>query len=187
MDDGTTVRIKITVISVNRAVDQYDPAGLPMYQFNVLPVFGPMDVPERLRKNKKMVRDDKTTIQVWTNQINDTALQRYFPAPYDISFQINNFAEIEALLIDMNQMLDRMIAEQMIVNPNVLDADTSAVVLPHDVQDWMDFDAFTLDGKELAARLLQLSETYRAIHSIIKSSEWVNARCRLFFLIFSMN
>ncbi len=53
LEDGTKFRIKVTVLGVNRASKDYDPGGLPWYQFNVLPVFSTMEVPDHLKKNEK--------------------------------------------------------------------------------------------------------------------------------------
>jgi hypothetical protein len=46
--DGTTVKVKTVLISVAK-LDEYDPAGNPIYVVNASPVIG-MDVPLSLKK-----------------------------------------------------------------------------------------------------------------------------------------
>jgi hypothetical protein len=50
LTDGTTLRVKMTVIGAMRAVDTYDASGQPMYNVNMAPVIAVTDVPERLKK-----------------------------------------------------------------------------------------------------------------------------------------
>ncbi len=52
-DDGTRMRIKITILGATRALEGYDPAGVPWYQLNMVPIFSPMEVPEHLKKKEK--------------------------------------------------------------------------------------------------------------------------------------
>ena len=52
LDDGTKIKAKITLSSVTRAVNDYDPTGVPWYQTQLIPVLAPMDVPDKLKKKK---------------------------------------------------------------------------------------------------------------------------------------
>ncbi|MGD0229900.1 MAG: hypothetical protein ABSC19_06005 [Syntrophorhabdales bacterium] len=46
--DGTVVKVKTVIISIAK-LDEYDPAGNPVYVVNASPVIG-MDVPPNLKK-----------------------------------------------------------------------------------------------------------------------------------------
>jgi hypothetical protein len=50
LEDGTVLKIKMTVISAVRVEGQFDQAGNPIYVLNMTPVMAVVDVPERLRK-----------------------------------------------------------------------------------------------------------------------------------------
>ena len=53
LEDGTKLRVKITLVGAHRATEDYDPMGLPWYAMNAVPVFSPMEVPEHLKQKKK--------------------------------------------------------------------------------------------------------------------------------------
>jgi hypothetical protein len=50
LDDGTKFRVKVTITGGSRALKERDPSGIPWYQLNIVPVFGPMELPEKLKK-----------------------------------------------------------------------------------------------------------------------------------------
>jgi len=50
LEDGTTFRVKMTVVSAVRIDGQFDPQGNPNYVMNMTPVIAVTEVPERLRK-----------------------------------------------------------------------------------------------------------------------------------------
>ena len=50
LEDGTVIKVKITMTGASRAIKDYDPGGLPWYQMHMVPVFAPMEVPEKLKK-----------------------------------------------------------------------------------------------------------------------------------------
>ncbi len=50
LEDGTTFKIKMTVVSAVRVDGQFDAQGNPMYVMNMTPIMALVDVPERLRK-----------------------------------------------------------------------------------------------------------------------------------------
>jgi hypothetical protein len=50
LEDGTILRVKMTVISAVRVDGQYDPEGNPQYILNMTPVMGIKSVPDELRK-----------------------------------------------------------------------------------------------------------------------------------------
>jgi hypothetical protein len=50
LEDGSVLRVKITVVSAVRLTGQYDPQGNPMYVLNMTPVIAITDVPDRLRR-----------------------------------------------------------------------------------------------------------------------------------------
>jgi hypothetical protein len=52
LEDGTMLRVKITVLSVGRADAEYDPNGYPMYSLDLAPVVTISHVPENLRRRK---------------------------------------------------------------------------------------------------------------------------------------
>jgi hypothetical protein len=49
LNDGTTIRVKMAVISAART-DVYDPQGNPTYSLNMTPVIAVLNVPESLRQ-----------------------------------------------------------------------------------------------------------------------------------------
>jgi hypothetical protein len=49
-DDGTRIKVKMTVISALRADDEYDQEGNPMYSLNMAPVIAVIEVPPTLKK-----------------------------------------------------------------------------------------------------------------------------------------
>lgn len=51
LEDGASFRVKMTVLSAQRA-NELDPAGQPIYQFNMAPVIGLVDFPPNLKKKK---------------------------------------------------------------------------------------------------------------------------------------
>ena len=53
LEDGTVIRGKLNLISILRVVDEYDPAGFPVYQFNAAPALGFAEVPEHLKAGGK--------------------------------------------------------------------------------------------------------------------------------------
>ena len=50
LEDGTTFRVKVTVVSAVRVEGQFDPQGNPTYVMNMTPVIALVNAPERLRK-----------------------------------------------------------------------------------------------------------------------------------------
>jgi hypothetical protein len=50
LEDGTVLKVKMTVVSAVRVEGQFDPQGNPTYVMNMTPVIAVVDVPERLRK-----------------------------------------------------------------------------------------------------------------------------------------
>jgi hypothetical protein len=50
--DGIRIRVKMTVVSVHRADDEYDPEGNPMMALNMAPSVAIIEVPESLKKKK---------------------------------------------------------------------------------------------------------------------------------------
>ena len=50
LEDGTTFKIKMTVVSAVRVDGQFDALGNPMYVMNMTPVMALVDVPDRLRR-----------------------------------------------------------------------------------------------------------------------------------------
>jgi hypothetical protein len=50
LEDGTTMRVKMTVINVNRVPGMWDPQGNPFYLVNMTPVMAIIETPDRLRK-----------------------------------------------------------------------------------------------------------------------------------------
>jgi hypothetical protein len=50
LEDGTIVRVKMTVLSASRADDEYDPAGAPFYALNMTPVVAVVSVPDKYKK-----------------------------------------------------------------------------------------------------------------------------------------
>jgi hypothetical protein len=50
LEDGTVIRLKVTVISAVRIPGQYDQVGNPMYVMNMAPTVAIVSVPENLRK-----------------------------------------------------------------------------------------------------------------------------------------
>jgi len=50
LEDGTIFRVKITVLTVHRVSDMWDPQGNPFYVTNLAPVVAIIEAPERLRK-----------------------------------------------------------------------------------------------------------------------------------------
>jgi hypothetical protein len=50
LQDGTVMRVKVTVTSAVRVKDQYDAVGNPLYMVNFAPVTTLVSVPEALRK-----------------------------------------------------------------------------------------------------------------------------------------
>ncbi|HTS40666.1 MAG TPA: hypothetical protein VMH84_09025 [Xanthobacteraceae bacterium] len=52
LDDGTKMKIKVTLVGAMRAISEYDPGGLPWYQLQMVPVFTPAEVPSALKKKE---------------------------------------------------------------------------------------------------------------------------------------
>jgi hypothetical protein len=50
LEDGSTLRVKMTVISVSRIQGMWDPQGNPLYMVNMSPVMAVVEAPEHLRK-----------------------------------------------------------------------------------------------------------------------------------------
>jgi hypothetical protein len=50
LQDGTMIRVKMTVISAARATKDYDPQGNPIYSVNMAPVVAVASVPDKLRR-----------------------------------------------------------------------------------------------------------------------------------------
>jgi hypothetical protein len=50
LEDGTIIRLKVTMISAVRIPGQYDQIGNPMYVMNMAPTIAIVSVPENLRK-----------------------------------------------------------------------------------------------------------------------------------------
>ena len=50
LEDGTIIRIKLSLISAVRVPGQYDQVGNPMYIMNMTPTIAILSVPEELRK-----------------------------------------------------------------------------------------------------------------------------------------
>lgn len=48
--DGTTFRVKLSVLSAARAKDAYDLQGNPIYNLNMTPVMAITDVPANLKR-----------------------------------------------------------------------------------------------------------------------------------------
>jgi hypothetical protein len=83
--------------------------------------------------------DGDSTIQVWANPINDVALRHIFFAPVEeISVQGNEFDQIEALLINVNQILEQMLDEQIMIAP--IGLEQSITVLPEAIRDFIEFN-----------------------------------------------
>lgn len=53
LEDGTKFRGKLSVATVNRSINSYDPTGIPWYQVQVIPILTPMQVPDELKEKKK--------------------------------------------------------------------------------------------------------------------------------------
>jgi hypothetical protein len=49
LEDGTIFRVKMTVLTVHRVPDTWDPQGNPFYMMNLAPVITIIESPERLR------------------------------------------------------------------------------------------------------------------------------------------
>ncbi len=49
-EDGTRVRVKMTVVSANRADGEYDNEGNPWYGLNMTPTVAIIEVPQTLKK-----------------------------------------------------------------------------------------------------------------------------------------
>ena len=52
LQDGTKIRIKLSVIAVRRAENEYDPQGRPYYSIDMTPVIAVTEVPENLLRKK---------------------------------------------------------------------------------------------------------------------------------------
>jgi hypothetical protein len=52
-EDGSKIKAKITVTGANRAINDYDPSGVPWYQIAMVPVASPMEVPDELKEKKE--------------------------------------------------------------------------------------------------------------------------------------
>jgi hypothetical protein len=50
LEDGSTLRVKMAVISVSRIQGMWDPQGNPFYMVNMSPVMAVVEAPEHLRK-----------------------------------------------------------------------------------------------------------------------------------------
>ena len=50
--DGIRIRVKMTVVSVHRADDEYDQEGNPMMALNMTPTVAIIEVPASLKKKK---------------------------------------------------------------------------------------------------------------------------------------
>ena len=50
LEDGTIFRVKMSVLTVQRVPDMWDPQGNPFYMMNLAPVIAIIESPERLRK-----------------------------------------------------------------------------------------------------------------------------------------
>ena len=53
LEDGTRIRAKVSIISVVRILNEYDPAGNPIYTINAAPIIGVAYTPPELRKQDK--------------------------------------------------------------------------------------------------------------------------------------
>jgi hypothetical protein len=50
LEDGAILRVKMTVLSVNRVQGMWDQQGNPFYMVNMSPVMAVVEAPEHLRK-----------------------------------------------------------------------------------------------------------------------------------------
>ena len=50
LEDGTVIRAKMSLLSVARIPDAFDPLGNPVYVTNAAPTFAVISVPDHLRK-----------------------------------------------------------------------------------------------------------------------------------------
>lgn len=50
LEDGTIIRVKLSMVSVVRVPGQYDQVGNPMYIMNMTPTIAILSVPDALRK-----------------------------------------------------------------------------------------------------------------------------------------
>lgn len=50
LEDGSALRMKMNVLSVNRIPNMWDPQGNPFYLVNVSPVMTVVEAPQHLRK-----------------------------------------------------------------------------------------------------------------------------------------
>ena len=50
LKDGTTMKVKLVLKGVRRAIDQYNPDGNPVYMLQSMNVVRVLDVPKKLRK-----------------------------------------------------------------------------------------------------------------------------------------
>jgi hypothetical protein len=50
LEDGTTLKAKMTLINIVRVPDAFDQMGNPMYVINATPTFAIVDVSEKLRR-----------------------------------------------------------------------------------------------------------------------------------------
>jgi hypothetical protein len=50
LEDGTILRVKLTVTAVGRADSEYDDKGNPMYSIDMVPQVSIIDVPDRLKR-----------------------------------------------------------------------------------------------------------------------------------------
>jgi hypothetical protein len=52
LDDGTILRVKMTLLSAVRVDGMYDPEGNPQYVINMAPIISVKSSPEELRKRE---------------------------------------------------------------------------------------------------------------------------------------
>jgi hypothetical protein len=50
LEDGSILRVKMTVLSVSRVIGEWDPQGNPFYMVNMSPIIAVVEAPEHLRK-----------------------------------------------------------------------------------------------------------------------------------------
>ncbi len=53
LEDGSKFKGKLSVATVHRSIDVYDPAGIPWYQIQIIPLLTPMEVPDELKEKKE--------------------------------------------------------------------------------------------------------------------------------------
>jgi hypothetical protein len=53
LEDGSKFKGKMSVATVNRSTDTYDPTGIPWYQIQLIPIMTPMEIPDELKEKKE--------------------------------------------------------------------------------------------------------------------------------------